>query len=51
VLKHEEDSWLTLITCKTYNEATNKYSSRIAVRATLVNVQADELEGIPKGGR
>jgi len=51
VLKHEEDSWLTLITCKTYIEATNKYSSRIAVRATLVNVQADELEGIPKGGR
>ena len=51
VLKHEADSWLTLITCKTYNEATNTYASRIAVRATLVNVQKDKLENIPKNGR
>jgi LPXTG-site transpeptidase (sortase) family protein len=51
ILKHEDDAWLTLITCKTYNEASNSYADRIAVRATLVNVQTDKLPGIPKNGR
>ena len=41
VLKHEEDAWLTLITCKTYIESTNTYSDRTAVRAVLVKVQED----------
>jgi len=48
VLKHEEDSWLTLITCKSYNEATNSYANRIAVRAALIDVQA---ENTPKSGK
>jgi len=51
VLKHEDDSWLTLITCKTYNEATNTYSSRIAVRAILVNVQKDKQDSVLTKGR
>lgn len=38
VLKHEEVSWLTLITCQTYNEQTDDYVYRIAVRAVLVKV-------------
>ncbi|NJN79619.1 MAG: sortase [Anaerolineales bacterium] len=40
VLQHEEDAWLTLITCKNYNEATNTYSSRTAVRAVLIKTEA-----------
>jgi LPXTG-site transpeptidase (sortase) family protein len=40
-LKHEDDSWLTLITCKTYIAATNTYADRTAVRAVLVKVQSD----------
>jgi LPXTG-site transpeptidase (sortase) family protein len=38
VLKHEEISWLTLITCKTYNEKTGQYESRTVVRAVLIKV-------------
>lgn len=38
VLKHETYSWLTLITCKTYNEKTGEYESRTVVRAVLVKV-------------
>jgi len=39
--KHEERSWLTLITCKEYDEKTNTYKKRVVVRAVLVSV-ADE---------
>jgi LPXTG-site transpeptidase (sortase) family protein len=38
VLKHEEHSWLTLITCKSYNERTGEYLYRSVVRAVLVKV-------------
>ncbi len=38
VLKHEEYSWLTLITCNTYNEQTGDYTYRSVVRAVLVKV-------------
>jgi len=40
VMKHEEKSFLTLITCDTYNEKTRTYLRRVAVRATLVDVRA-----------
>jgi LPXTG-site transpeptidase (sortase) family protein len=43
VLKHEEDAWLTLITCKTYDKSTNTYANRIAVRAVLINVQKENV--------
>jgi LPXTG-site transpeptidase (sortase) family protein len=36
VMKHEDGSWITLITCKTFNESTGAYLSRIAIRAALV---------------
>jgi len=39
VLKHEEIPWLTLLTCQTYNERTDDYIYRIAVRAVLVKVE------------
>ncbi|MBI5950801.1 MAG: sortase [Chloroflexi bacterium] len=37
-LKHEEYPWLTLITCKSYDEKTGKYTYRTVVRAVLVKV-------------
>jgi LPXTG-site transpeptidase (sortase) family protein len=37
-LKHEEYPWLTLITCKSYNEKTGEYTYRTVARAVLVKV-------------
>jgi len=42
VMKHEEKPWLTLITCKDYDEKTNSYLSRIVARAVLVKVEFDK---------
>ncbi len=39
VLKHEERPWITLVTCKDYDEATNSYRARVVVRAVLVDVK------------
>ena len=38
VMKHEEKSFVTLITCDTYDEKTGAYLRRVAVRAVLVDV-------------
>jgi LPXTG-site transpeptidase (sortase) family protein len=38
VLRHEDQSWLTLLTCYEYNEQAGDYRYRIAVRAVLVKV-------------
>jgi LPXTG-site transpeptidase (sortase) family protein len=40
--KHEEKSWLTLITCKEYDVKTDTYKKRVVVRAVLVNVISDK---------
>ena len=37
--KHEEKPWLTLITCKEYDQKTNTYKKRVVVRAILVSVE------------
>ena len=42
VLKHEEKAWLTLVTCKEYDEKTNTYKQRVVVRAVLVSVDWDK---------
>jgi LPXTG-site transpeptidase (sortase) family protein len=39
VLKHEELPWVTLITCRGYDEASNSYKYRVVVRAVLVEVK------------
>ena len=39
VMKHEEQPYLTLITCDTYDEKTGTYLKRVAVRAVLVDVR------------
>jgi LPXTG-site transpeptidase (sortase) family protein len=36
--KHETKPWLTLVTCKGFNEATNSYRYRVAVRAVLISI-------------
>jgi LPXTG-site transpeptidase (sortase) family protein len=48
VLNHEDEPWLTLITCKTYIESTGEYKSRIAIRAVLVG--AEESNSTVGGG-
>jgi LPXTG-site transpeptidase (sortase) family protein len=39
VIRHEEKSYLTLITCDAYDEKIGTYLRRVAVRAKLVDVQ------------
>jgi LPXTG-site transpeptidase (sortase) family protein len=39
VMKHEDKSFLTLITCDTYDEKTGMYLRRVVVRAALVDVR------------
>jgi LPXTG-site transpeptidase (sortase) family protein len=41
VLRHEEYDWVTLITCREYNEKTRDYTYRVAVRAVLVKVEPE----------
>jgi LPXTG-site transpeptidase (sortase) family protein len=41
ILKHEEKSWLTLVTCADYDEETQTYTSRLVVRAVLIDTRAD----------
>jgi LPXTG-site transpeptidase (sortase) family protein len=40
-LKHEEDAWLTLITCRSYDESSGAYRYRIVTRAVLLKVEAE----------
>jgi LPXTG-site transpeptidase (sortase) family protein len=35
---HEDLSWITLLTCRSYNEKTDSYRQRVAVRAVLVKI-------------
>lgn len=42
MLRHEEKSWLTLVTCDTYNETTKAYKYRRIVRAVLISVTAEK---------
>jgi LPXTG-site transpeptidase (sortase) family protein len=39
VMKHEERPWLTLVTCKEYDQKTNTYKKRVVVRAVLIDVE------------
>ncbi len=39
--RHEEYPWLTLLTCKGYNESRDAYNYRVMVRAVLVEVRPD----------
>jgi LPXTG-site transpeptidase (sortase) family protein len=41
VFKHQEHPWLTLVTCKDYDEKTRSYLHRVAIGAVLVSVKAE----------
>lgn len=51
ILQHEENPWLTLITCKDYNEISDTYSNRIAVRAVLIGATKGKTDGVMKNIR
>lgn len=36
--RHEEKPWLTLVTCREYDEKTNTYRQRVLIRAVPVSV-------------
>jgi len=40
--KHEDSSWLTLVTCQGYDEKGNSYQYRILVRGKLLKVEQDQ---------
>ena len=40
-LKHEEKAWLTLLTCKGYDESNDTYKYRIEVQAVLTKVVSE----------
>lgn len=42
VFKHEDKSWITLVTCEDYKEKSKTYSYRRMVRAVLVSVQIEK---------
>jgi LPXTG-site transpeptidase (sortase) family protein len=39
VMKHQEDPWITLLTCRSYDEKTDSYRLRVAVSAVLIAVR------------
>jgi LPXTG-site transpeptidase (sortase) family protein len=45
ILKHEDKSWLTLVTCADYNEKAETYLKRLVVKAVLVQTQVDQTSG------
>jgi LPXTG-site transpeptidase (sortase) family protein len=42
VFRHEERSWITLVTCHGYDEREAAYRWRVAARAVLVSIEADQ---------
>jgi hypothetical protein len=38
-MKHEDLPWVTLVTCRGYDQATNTYKYRVLVQAVLVDVK------------
>ncbi|HNO30140.1 MAG TPA: sortase [Anaerolineales bacterium] len=41
VLGREDTAWLTLLTCNSYDENKSTYTSRVVVKAVLVNIQKE----------
>jgi LPXTG-site transpeptidase (sortase) family protein len=39
MMKHQELPWITLVTCRGYDQASNSYKYRVLVRAVLVEVK------------
>ena len=41
ILRHEDKSWLTLVTCADNNETAENYLSRLVVKAELIQAQPE----------
>jgi LPXTG-site transpeptidase (sortase) family protein len=41
IIRHEENSWLTLVTCHSFDEATGTYRWRRVVRAVLIAIEPE----------
>ncbi|MCJ7626103.1 MAG: sortase [Anaerolineaceae bacterium] len=41
VLRHEELDWVTLITCKGYDQTSDLYNWRTVIQAVLVEVREE----------
>gem|GEM_PF-1751644 len=41
ITKHEENDWITLVTCRGYDEKNDTYRWRTVVRAVLINVESE----------
>lgn len=41
ILRHEDKSWLTLVTCADYNETVETYLKRLVVKAELVQTKTE----------
>jgi LPXTG-site transpeptidase (sortase) family protein len=39
VFKHQDQAWLTLVTCQNYDAQTGQYTHRLVVRAVLITVK------------
>jgi LPXTG-site transpeptidase (sortase) family protein len=39
VFQHQDNAWLTLVTCQDYNAQTDQYAHRLVVRAVLVTIK------------
>jgi LPXTG-site transpeptidase (sortase) family protein len=39
VMKHQDSPWITLVTCKSFDEETGTYRLRVAVSAVLIAVR------------
>ena len=39
MMEHQTVPWVTLVTCRGYDQASNSYTYRILVRAVLVEVK------------
>jgi LPXTG-site transpeptidase (sortase) family protein len=49
VFRHEDRSWLTLVTCQDYDVARDRYRWRVTARAVLVAIEADDSSGVEGG--
>jgi LPXTG-site transpeptidase (sortase) family protein len=47
VLRHENNPWLTLITCQGYNSKTKGYDWRVVVKASLTRVDNEPQADLP----
>jgi LPXTG-site transpeptidase (sortase) family protein len=47
VFRHEERSWLTLVTCQGYDEREDAYRWRVVARAVLVEIEDLDVPGGP----